>query len=203
MNEIILIGAGGHARSCIDVIELTGLYKIAGLVEKNDANSNESLGYPVLGTDDDLSNLRKEYKFALVSVGQIKSAEIRIKLFQLLRGMDYMLPVIVSPRAYVSKRAQIGDGTIVMHDAMVNANAMIGENCIINNKAMIEHDAVIGDHCHIATGAIINGDVKVGRECFFGSGSVTKQGIQIGNNCVIGAGVVLKHNVESDQVIKN
>ena len=203
MNEIILIGAGGHARSCIDVIELTGLYKIAGLVEKNDANSNESLGYPVLGTDDDLSNLRKEYKFALVSVGQIKSAEIRIKLFQLLREMDYALPAIVSPRAYISKYAQIGDGTIIMHDAIVNANTKIGKNCIINNKALIEHDAIIGDHCHIATGAIVNGEVTVGNESFFGSGAVTRQSVSIGNNCVIGAGVVVKKDIDSDQVIKN
>ncbi len=35
MDKIILVGAGGHARSCIDVIELTGFYKIAGLVEKD------------------------------------------------------------------------------------------------------------------------------------------------------------------------
>ena len=87
MDEIILVGAGGHARACIDVIELTGLYKIAGLVEKNDANSNESLGYPVLGTDDDLSDLRKEYKFALVTVGQIKSATTRIRLFETLSDL--------------------------------------------------------------------------------------------------------------------
>ena len=203
MDEIILVGAGGHARSCMDVIELTGLYKIAGLVEKNDANSNESLGYPVLGTDDDLSDLRKEYKFALVSVGQIKSAEIRIKLFQLLREMDYALPAIVSPRAYISKYAQIGDGTIIMHDAIVNANARIGKNCIINSKVLVEHDAIIGDHCHIATGAIVNGEVTIGSESFIGSRAVTKQSISIGNNCVIGAGIVIKTDVKSNQVIKN
>ena len=61
MDKILLIGAGGHARSCIDIIETVGQFKIAGLVEKNDANGNESLGYPVIGTDDDLSDLRKKY----------------------------------------------------------------------------------------------------------------------------------------------
>ena len=203
MDEIILVGAGGHARACIDVIELAGQYKIAGLVEKNDANSNESLGYPVLGTDDDLSDLRKEYKFALVTVGQIKSAEIRIKLFQLLREMNYALPAIVSPRAYISKHTQIGKGTIVLHDAMVNANAKVGKNTIINNKALIEHDAFIGDHCHIATGAIVNGEVIIGNESFIGSGAVTRQSVSIGNNCIIGAGVFVKRDIYSGQVIKN
>ena len=58
MNEIVLIGSGGHTRSCIDVIESTGQYKIAGLVEKNNSDITENLGYPVIGKDDDLSNLR-------------------------------------------------------------------------------------------------------------------------------------------------
>ena len=59
MDEIILIGAGGHSLSCIDVIEFTGLYKIAGLIEKNDEKGNKNIDYPIIGTDEDLSNLRR------------------------------------------------------------------------------------------------------------------------------------------------
>ena len=44
MKEVILIGAGGHARACIDVIELDGKYKIAGFIEKPGINnSNNSI----------------------------------------------------------------------------------------------------------------------------------------------------------------
>ena len=203
MDDIILVGAGGHTRACIDVIELSGQFNIAGLIEKDDKNGLENLGYPVIGMDNDLRELRQKYNYVLITVGQIKSAETRIKLFQLLQKMDYTLPVIVSPKAYVSKHAQIGEGTIVMHHAMVNANSRIGKNCIINNKALIEHDTLIGDHCHIATGAIVNGEVTVGSESFIGSNVVTKQCISIGNNSVIGAGVILKYNIEPNQLINN
>lgn len=203
MDKIILVGAGGHAGSCIDVIELSGQYKIAGLIEKDKASNQERFGYPVIGTDNDLQDIRQIYKNALITVGQIKTPVTRIHLYNLLRGMDYTLPVIISPSAYVSKNAHIGEGTIVFHDVIINANARVGSNCIINNKALVEHDTVIGNHCHIATGAIVNGDVTVGKESFVGSGVVTKQCISIGNNCVIGAGVVLKNNVKSKQIIKN
>ena len=203
MDKILLIGAGGHARSCIDVLEEENQFEIAGLVEKGESISNESLGYPVIGTDDDLKVLRQQYKNALITVGQIKTPKIRIKLYQLLKELDFTLPVIVSPHAYVSKHAQIGEGSIIMHGVIINANAIIGNNCIINNKSLIEHDAVIGDHCHIATGAIINGEVSVENETFIGSGAVTKQAIAIGKNCVIGAGVVLKNDIESNKVVKN
>ena len=203
MDEIILVGAGGHARVCIDVIELSCQFKIAGLIEKDKTSSQGNLGYPIVGTDDNLQNLRQKYSYALITVGQIKSPVTRIKLYQLLKGMDYTLPVIISPRAYLSKHAQIGEGTIVMHDVMVNANARIGKNCIINNKVLIEHDVVIGDHCHISTGAVVNGEVSVGNGSFFGSGAVARQSVFIGNNCTIGAGVVVKRDIKPDQVIKN
>ena len=202
MDKILLIGAGGHARSCIDVLEEEKQFEIAGLIEKGESISNESLGYPVIGTDDDLKVLRQQYKNALITVGQIKSPKIRIKLYQLLKELDFTLPVIISSQAYVSKHAQIGEGSIIMHGVIINANAKIGNNCIINNRALIEHDAVIGDHCHIATGAIINGEVSVGNETFIGSGAITKQCISIGNNCIVGAGIILKNDVKHNLSVK-
>ena len=203
MDKIILVGAGGHARSCIDVIEMSGQFCVAGLIEKDKINIDKNLGYPIIGTDNDLQNIRQKYDYALITVGQIKSAETRSKLYDVLNQLNYFLPSIISPTAYVSKHAHIGEGTIIMHNTIVNANARIGKNCIINNKALIEHDAIIGDHCHIATGSIINGKVIVGSECFIGSGVVTRQCITIGDNCVIGAGAILKYDVEPNQVINN
>ena len=204
MKPILLIGGGGHCRSCIDVIETEGKYKIAGIIEKQKTINQEILGYPIIGTDDNLHNLRNKYTYALISVGQIKSSNIRIKLFhKVFEELHFTLPVIISPRAYVSKHARIGDGTIVMHDVIVNANARIGRNCIINNKSLIEHDAVVGDNCHISTGAIVNGGVKIGEECFVGSGVVTKNLISIGNNCVIGVGESINRDIGSDEIIKN
>jgi len=202
VNEIILLGAGGHAHSCIDVIELSNQYQIAGLVAELDSNKERNLRYPILGNDDDLLNLRKIFNYALVAVGQIKSPSVRIRLFQRLQELDYKLPVIISPRSYVSKNAQIEEGTIILHDVMVNTNVKVGKNCIINNKALIEHDAVIGNHCHISTGAIINGEVTVGNGSFIGSGTVTKQSVSVGKDCVVGAGVVIKKDIEANVIIK-
>ncbi len=203
MDKILLIGAGGHARSCIDVIETVGQFEIVGLIEKDEEINGDNLGYPVIGTDNDLQNLRQQYKNAIVTVGQIKATTIRKTLYQLLKELGFTLPVVISSNAYVSKHAQIGEGTIIMHGAIVNANVKVGNNCIINTRSLIEHNAIIGNNCHISTGAIVNGEVNVGDETFIGSGVITKQCISIGNSCIIGAGVVLKSNVNSNQVIKN
>jgi sugar O-acyltransferase (sialic acid O-acetyltransferase NeuD family) len=185
---IILIGAGGHCRSCIDVIEMEGRFTVAGVVDRPDSGIVSVLGYPVLGVDSDLSNLRKQYAFALVAVGQIKSPTVRIQLFERLKSLGFELPIIQSSRAYVSKHAKVGAGTIVMHDALINTGASVGENCIINSKALIEHDAIVGSHCHISTGAIVNGEVSIGTRTFFGSNAVSVHGVSISEDSFVRAG---------------
>tara|TARA_B100001750_G_scaffold238098_1_gene244144 strand:+ start:390 stop:1001 length:612 start_codon:yes stop_codon:yes gene_type:complete len=203
MNNIILIGSGGHTAACIDVIEFSKQYKIVGLIQKDNIKEQFKLKYPILGSDGDLIKIRKEFNNALITIGQIKSPEPRVRLYQIIKNLGFKIPVILSPISYVSKTAIIGDGTIIMHGAIINANVIIGKNCIINNNALIEHDVTIGDHCHISTGAIINGGVSIGNQTFIGSGVVTKQSISIGDNCVIAAGLILKKNIGSSKVINN
>lgn len=185
---ILLVGAGGHARACIDVIEQEGRFVVAGLSGLPHEVGTQILGYPVLGTDADLPALLGNYSHALVSVGQIKTHEPRMRLFCLLEQSGCALPVIVSPRAYVSPHATLGAGTIVLHGAVVNAGAVVGRNCIINSQSLVEHDAVIGDHCHIATAAAINSGVRIGAGTFIGSNSSVRQCINIGERCLIGMG---------------
>ncbi len=196
---MLLIGAGGHCRACIDVLEQEDWFKIAGIVDK-DRDKTDALGYPVVGTDDDLLRLRENCRHALVTVGQITSPNVRISLYQRLRELGFELPTIISPLAHVSRHARIGQGTIIMHQALVNAGAVVGENCIINTRALVEHDAVIADHCHIATGAIINGGAVVGQGSFVGSNAVVLQNVVIGSGCVVGAGAkVLRHLAENSR----
>ncbi len=185
-QKIILIGGGGHCKSCIDVIEQEGRFQIAGVIERSAQTlTDDVLCYSILGTDEDLPEVKKDYKHALITVGQIKSPNVRIRLFEHLLKLGFELPTIVSPSSYVSPHARIGQGTIVMHHALVNAGAQVGRNCIINTKALVEHDALVEDHCHVATGAIINGGVRVGAGTFVGSSVVTKEYISIANNSII------------------
>lgn len=179
MKDILLIGGGGHCKSVIDVIELENKYKIKGIIDKKELIGQNILGYEVIGSDDDLEKLFVKYKYAFITVGQIKSNNIRVKLLKKLISIGYILPVIKSPLAYVSQHSSICDGTIIMHHVLVNANVRIGKNCIINSKALIEHDCVIKDNCHISTGAILNGGVIVEDNTFFGSNATSKENICI------------------------
>ena len=202
--SLILIGAGGHARACIDVIEHLGTFDIAGLIGNEEESQRECLGYRVIATDSDFAKLAKQYQYALITVGQIESALLRQRLYDQAVVIGFKLPTIISPTAHVSRHAVVGDGTMVMHGAIVNAGAKVGSNCIINTNALIEHDATVADHCHISTGAIVNGAANIGLGSFVGSRSVIKQGVTLGNNCVVGMGVAVRHHhAENSRILKS
>jgi len=191
-QPIILIGGGGHCKSCIDVIEQEGRFDVKGIVDLPEKKGEKILGNEIFANDDDIPELAKTYDHFFITMGHLGSPQRRIELFTLLKKLDKTLPVIVSPNAYISKHAKIDEGTIIMHHTVINAGSKIGKNCIINNKALIEHDATIGNNCHISTGAIINGGVQVGNNTFYGSGAVSKQYIIIPENSFVKANSIVK-----------
>jgi sugar O-acyltransferase (sialic acid O-acetyltransferase NeuD family) len=195
---LLLLGAGGHAASCIDVIEQHGGYDITGLVGAAGDFGLEVLGHKVIGVDADLPALLTGTANALVAVGQLTTPTARMRLYQLLCDTGFILPAIVSARAYVSRHAQLGPGSIVMHGAVVNARATVGCNCIINSHALVEHDAVVADHCHVATAAIVNGGARIGSGTFLGSGSCVRESVTVGERCVIGMGQDVRFDCASD-----
>ena len=202
MDSILLIGAGGHARACIDVIEQEARFEIGGLIGFSSELGSSVLGYSVIGTDKDIPTLASEYQWALIVVGQIRTAEHRRRLYDLLKTNGYHLPVVVSPWAYVSSHASIDEGSIVMHHAVVNAGASVGKNCILNSKSLVEHDSTLEDYCHISTAATINGGVRVGQGTFIGSNSSVREGVSIGKECVIAMGQIVAKDCEHGTVLR-
>jgi len=192
MSKLILLGGGGHCKACIDVIERTGEFTIHGILDRPEHRDSTVLGYPVVGTDEEIESFVREGFSFLITVGQVHSPLIRIRLYETLKRLGAPIATVVSPRAYVSPHAQLGEGTIVMHDALINAGAIVGSNCIINTKALIEHDCRIEDHCHLSTGSILNGNALIRKGTFFGSNATGKEGSVSKAEAFIKAGSIFK-----------
>lgn len=193
-RPLILIGGGGHCKSMIEVAESAG-YEIKGILDMPDEVGKEVLpGHKVIGTDDEIPQYVEECDF-VITVGFIKNPAIRIKLYNKVKAAGGRLATIIASTAYVSKYAELGEGTVIMHHAFVNAGAKIGDNCIINTFVNIEHDAVVGNQCHISTGTMVNGECKIGENCFIGSQSVCANCIEIASDIIVGAGSVVRKSI--------
>lgn len=198
-KEVLLLGGGGHCRSVIDVLRTTDFRP--GAILDRDRSLTDILGVPVLGDDSLLAGLRSRYAYALVTVGQIKNAATRRRLYGQLVAAGYALPVVISARASVSPWATVGAGTVVMHFATVNANARIGENCILNTGCIVEHDATVGATCHVSTGAVVNGGATVEDEVFVGSGALLRENVRIGAGSIVGMGARIFHDIAPGSLV--
>jgi sugar O-acyltransferase (sialic acid O-acetyltransferase NeuD family) len=196
-TELILIGGGGHCKSCIEVIESTGEFIIKGILDVKENVGKKILGYDVVGTDEEIPFFVSESTMFLITVGQISHAKVRQQIAEKIITNGGKLATIISPFALCSKRSEIGAGTIIMHGAKVNAAVIIGANTIVNTNANIEHDCIIGDFVHVSTNAVLNGGCTVGEATFIGSNSVLVNGISICSKVVIGAGSVVNRTIET------
>lgn len=202
MEDIILLGIGGHAHSVVDSIEQCGKYRIVGFLDTVEKQGETYKEYKVIGTDDMLERYyHKGIRYAFITVGYLGKSKIREKLYEKIKEIGYRLPNIIDESAIMAKNVKMGEGSFVGKRAVVNANSEIGNMCIVNTGAIIEHDCIVGDMSHIAVGTIVCGQTKIGESTFVGANSVIRQGIQIGSNAIIGAGSVVVKNV-SDSIIK-
>ena len=147
MEDIILVGFGGHAKSVADCIERQKLYRIIGYtdIEKHDST------YKYLGKDDILKNYLKEgIKNAAICIGYMGKDNLREALYTKLKEIGYKLPVIKDPSAIISSSVTIGEGTFVGKSVVINSEAQIGKMCIINTKSLIEHECSVHDFAHIS-----------------------------------------------------
>ena len=202
MDSLVLFGNGGHCKSCIEIIESTKKYKIRGIIVHPNDSCENFMNYKVLGNDNDISKCFLKDDLALICIGQIKSPEKRINIFNLVKKNKIVLATIKSKYSIVSRNSNIGFGSIVMHNVIINSESQIGYNCIINTNSLVEHDVKIGNHCHISTGAILNGGVTIGDCCFIGSGCIIKEGVKIGDRVIISAGQIVMEDIPSDVIHK-
>lgn len=189
MEDIVIIGYGGHAKSVVDCIERSHKYRIVGYTELREQQSD----YNYLGTDEALYEIYNSgVRNAVVGIGYLGKDNIRAMLYRKLKDIGFKLPVIIDPRAIVSQNVSIGEGTIVGKNAIINSESVIGKMAIINTGAIIEHECEIGDYVHIAVGAVICGQVKVGQESFVGANATVIQCQEIGPKRIIPAGMVIR-----------
>lgn len=185
MENIVLVGFGGHAKSVADSIERQGKFSIIGYTDFAEHKSK----YPYLGTDDVLPDIFKKGTVnACICVGYLGKGNVREKLYLKLKEIGFCLPVILDPSAVVSDSAVIHEGTFIGKLCVLNADAVIGKCCIINTGAVIEHESVIGDFSHISVGTILCGQVKVGRGAFVGANATVIQCRDVNEYEIVPAG---------------
>jgi len=197
MIRVVGIGAGGHAKVVIDILQLVGRHEIVGLVEADKKLwKNEILGIEVLGGDELLADLYASgLRHAFIGVGSVGDFRVRKRLYESTVDRGFEVISAIHPASVVARESSVGPGATIMARAVINPGVRMGCNVIVNTGAIVEHECVIGNDVHIAPGAVLSGNVTVEDGAHIGAGAAIRQGLVIGAGALVAMGAVVVENV--------
>lgn len=193
-KELILVGAGGYAKSVIDSIDKKK-YQIIGFID--DIKSGKHLGLPILSNNIGSLKNKEDYVY-FISIGDNRK---RKEWYNKISEKNLKIINVIDKTAILAEDITYGRGIFIGKAAIINSDVRIGENVIVNTKSLIEHGGIIGNHSNISTNATLNGDVKIGNECFIGSSSVINGQLEVKDGAIVGSGAVVIKDVEENTIV--
>lgn len=181
MDDLLIVGAGGHGRVVAEAAELQGRWaNIVFLDDREDVDT--VLNHKIIGKLDEYERFADKYEYAIIGIGD---NEKRLDLIEKLLKVGYKVPVIVHPKASVSKYSSIEYGSVILAGAVINTNSSIGRGCIININASVNHDCVIQDGVHICSGVVVRSICMTGRLSYIEAGNCVKAGVALQEKSIL------------------
>ncbi len=163
-NNLLILGAGGYGHVVREIAEDSGIFDKIDFLDDSSPLA--------IGKFGDAEKFLKGYPNAVVALG---NAELRLGYIEKLRAAGFQIPAIISPKAYVSKSAKIGNGTIVEPFSAVNANSEVGIGVLLRCGSVIDHNAKVGDFCYIDCGVVVKANNSVGFKIKIAANSVVEK----------------------------
>jgi sugar O-acyltransferase (sialic acid O-acetyltransferase NeuD family) len=184
VDELIIVGAGGHGRSVAEAILLSSATKfvIAGFVDDSWATNDQVWDFPILGGTSNLDQYLVQAKNAIVAIGNNK---LREKLQSRLVNAGFNVVTIIHPQAIVSPSAKIGTGSTIMAGAIVGTESQLGEGVIVNSGAVVDHHCEIGNYGHLGVGTAMAGGSRLGKGAWLHAGNALGYGEAIADWAVV------------------
>lgn len=189
MENLIILGAGGHGRVVAEIAKLMSCYK--EIVFLDDKRPTNVLPYRYGGKCDDFRLYLENYDF-IVAIG---NAVIRHRFQNEVEETGGHIATLIHPSAIISPNVEIGRGTVVMAGAIVNTGTRIGKGVILNTASSVDHDCVLDDFCHVSVGAHLCGTVHLGMETWIAAGATVVNNVTICANCLVGAGATVTRDL--------
>jgi sugar O-acyltransferase (sialic acid O-acetyltransferase NeuD family) len=201
-TAILIYGGGGHGKQVLELISVSGNYKIAGFIDDGISPGSEILGVLVLGGSTLLPDLYDSgVRFAVNAVGGIGNISIRLKVFHTLVSEGFECPTLVHPTAYIEPSAKLEKGVQVFAHAYVGSDAVIGFGSIVNTGAIVSHDCRIGEYVNVSPGAILAGQVTIDNNVLVGMGATINLNVHVGSNSRIGNNATVKTDVPDNSIV--
>lgn len=200
MRKAILIGAGGHSKVVLSILDDVRSHSIVGIIDINQSPSVSEnyreliMGIPVLGTEALNKFIGQKNLDIFLAIGDCR---IRAQWWEKMLNMSFSMPNLLSPDAIVHSSVSLGSANVICSGVIIGPEATIGYDNLINTGAILEHETSVGNHCHIAPKSLVAGRSTVANNCFLGAGSVIIDDINIVEFTTLGAGAIVVSDIKN------
>ncbi|NRQ10043.1 putative acetyltransferase EpsM [Aliiroseovarius sp. xm-v-208] len=193
-SALVLLGAGGHARSLIGLMAACGLHA-KGCIAPVAPGPGWPGNCPWLGDDAALDGLAPSQMALVNAIGSFGSTALRRKVFEAAQARGFAFPPLQHPSVIRADDVTLAEGAQVLAGAILQAGVTVGENALLNTGCIVDHECRIGAHAHLAPGVTLSGGVTIGSGVHVATAAVVIQGIRIGDGAIVGAGAVVTKDV--------
>lgn len=176
MQNLLIIGAGGHGKSVAEAVLLANHFKIVGFLDDNQALNTKIWDFEVLGPTDQLHCYQSSVDYVIVALG---NNALRQRLTTNALNCGFKLATVIHPTAIVSPTALISAGSTIMAGAIIGTEAQLGYGAIVNCGAAVDHHAKVCDYSHLGVNACMAGGTILGTLAWMQAGSAIGYGVNV------------------------
>src|SRR5262245_42302319 len=122
MSDVVVIGAGGHAKVVISTLRAAGHSAVVVLDDDASQRGKEILGGPVRGPGKAAGDVGCEWGVIAIGKNAIRK--------EIARSLSLRWLVLVHPAACIDPDAKLGAGTVVFAGAIIQPGTVLGEHVI-------------------------------------------------------------------------
>lgn len=202
MTDLIIFGAGGHAREVAQLVAdinqgRPGSWNLCGFLVDTSVSARQVKPLPAPLLDHPDGILAYPNAQLVVAIGDNNARWMVAQRLQCIQPSLHFA-TLVHPRAWIAQRVTLGQGSVVFAGALINVDTTIGVHTSLNLGCTISHDCVIGDFVSIGPGAHLAGGCHIGHRADIGTSASVIPGASVGAHCIVGAGACVVCNLPAD-----
>ncbi len=201
-KPMLIIGAGGHAKILIDIIQKSDEYSLKAVIGKENEEHNELMGYKIYKGDKYLSEFKDAGITSIaIGIGGYTNNEKRKAIYCKLKSTGFEIVNLIDPSSVVSASVKLGDGVVIFAGVIINPEVIIGNNVVIATGATIDHETIVEDHVLISAGVTVGaGDIiKEGALLALGSKIISR--VTIGENALVASGAMVVNDIAKNTTV--
>ena len=188
-SNLIIVGAGGHALSVADAALSAG-WTVGGFYSPDGTGYASTFGTVLSSLDSlDLSDTALALGIGTNHSGETVAQDISKRFAQT------EIVSVVHATAWVSPRATIHPGAVILAHTSVGPGSTVGRGAILNTGASLDHESSLGPYASLGPGARTGGNVSIGERTMIGIQAGILHGVTVGSDCVVGAHSLLNSDL--------